>query len=68
MAKKPQSGCKIYVKTFSQASVSYIEDYMKPLLRNSPSCLILHVGTNDLSSKKFSTGNSQIDNKSGMST
>ena len=52
MAKKMQSYCKIYVKTFSTATVSCMEDYMKPSLRNPPDHLILHVGTNDLSSGK----------------
>ena len=52
MAKKIQSNCKIYVKTFSGATVSCIEDYMKPFLRNSPDHFILHVGTNELSSER----------------
>ena len=52
MAKKIQSNCKIFVKTFSGATVSCMEDYMKPSLRNPPDHLILHVGTNDLSSGK----------------
>ena len=50
MAKRMQSNCKIYVKTFSRAMVSCKEDYMKPSLRNPPNNFILHVGTNDLSS------------------
>ena len=54
MAKKIQSNCKIYVKTFSGATVSCMEDYMKPSLRNPPDHFILHVGTNDLSSEKCS--------------
>ena len=54
MAKKIQSNYKIYVKTFSEATVSCVEDYMKPSLKNSPDHFILHVGTNDLSSEKFS--------------
>ena len=33
MAKRIQSNCKIYVKTFSGATVSCIEDYMKASLR-----------------------------------
>ena len=52
MAKKIQSNCKIYVKTFSGATVSCIEDYMKPFLRNSPDHFILHVGANELSSER----------------
>ena len=54
MAKKMQSNWKIYVKTFSGATVSCVEDYMKPSLRNPPDHFILHVGTNDLSSEKCS--------------
>ena len=49
-----QSNCKIYVKTFSGAMVSCMEDYRKPSLRNPPDHLILHAGTNDLSSEKSS--------------
>ena len=54
MAKRKQSKCKIYVKTFSGATVSCMEDYMKPLLRNPPHHFIIHDGTNDLSSEKSS--------------
>ena len=54
MAKKIQSNYKIYVKTFSGATVSCMEDYMKPSFKNSPDHFILHVGTNDLSSEKCS--------------
>ena len=54
MAKRIQSRCKICVKTFSGATVSCMEDYMKPSLRNPPDHFILHVGTNDLSSEKCS--------------
>ena len=48
MAKRIESDCKIYVKSFSGATVSCMEDYMKPSIRNSPEHFILHVGTNDL--------------------
>ena len=34
MAKRIQSNCKICVKTFSGPTVSCMEDYMKPSLRN----------------------------------
>ena len=54
MAKEIQSSCKIYVKTFSGATVSCIEDYMKPPLKNPKYNFILHVGMNDLSSEKCS--------------
>ena len=49
-----QSYCKTYVKTFSGATVSCMEDYMKPSSKDSPDHFILHVGTNDLSSQKCS--------------
>ena len=54
MAKKMQSYCKIYVKTFSTATVSCMEDYMKPSLRNPPDHFILDVGTNNICSEKCS--------------
>ena len=53
-AKNIQSNCKIYMKIFSGASFSCMEDYMKPSLRNPPEHCILHVGTSDLSSEKYS--------------
>ena len=52
ITQKIQSSCKIYVKTFSGATVSCMEDYMKPSLRNLPDYFILHAGTNDPSSEK----------------
>ena len=54
MTKRIQSDCKIYVKSFSGATVSCMEDYMKPSIRISPDHFILHVGTNDLYSEKSS--------------
>ena len=54
MAKRIQSNCTIYVKTFSGAIVSCMENNMKPSLRNPPNHFILYVGTKDLSSKKAS--------------
>ena len=54
VSKRIQSNCKIYVKTFSGATVSCMEDYMKSFLRNPHDHFILHVGTNDLSSEKSS--------------
>ena len=52
VAKKIQCSCKIYVKTFSGATVLCMEDYMKPSLRNTPDHFILHAGTNDINSEK----------------
>ena len=54
MAKRIQSNCKIYVKTFSRATVSCVEGYIKPYIRNPPDHFILHVGTNDPYSEKSS--------------
>ena len=54
MTKRIQSDCKIYVKSFSGATVSCMEDYMKPSIKNSPDHFILHVGTNDLYSENSS--------------
>ena len=53
MAKRIQSNCKICVKRFSGTTVSCMEDYMKPSLRNSSDHFILHVGTNNVSSKNL---------------
>ena len=36
------------VKSFSGATVTDMEDYIKPIYRKSPEKIILHVGTNDL--------------------
>ena len=44
------------MKTFSRATVSCMEDYMKPSLRNPQDYFILHVGRNDLSSEKCFMG------------
>ena len=52
MAKKIEANCKVFVKNFSGATVSCMEDYVKPSLRNPPDHFILHVGTNDLGSDK----------------
>ena len=54
MTKRIQSDCKIYVKSFSGATVSCMEDYMKPSIKNSPDHFIWHVGTNDLYSENSS--------------
>ena len=43
---------EVYVKSFSGAKVMCMEDYVKPTLREMPTHIILHVGTNDLPTKK----------------
>ena len=42
---------KIAVKTFPGAKTEHMIHYVKPTLNKQPSQLIIHVGTNDLSSK-----------------
>ena len=54
MAKRMQSNFKIYVKKFSGATLSCMEDYLKPSLRNPPDHFFSYVGTNGLSSEKSS--------------
>ena len=49
--KCPQN-CRVFVKTFSGAKTTCMNDYAKPSVRSSPDHFILHVGTNDLSSDK----------------
>ena len=44
--------CKVYVKSFSGAKVMCMEDYLKPRLREMPIHNILHVGTNDIPTKR----------------
>ena len=46
MAKKKNTNCKIYVKSFSGATTANMEDYMKPSVRKSPDHFILHVSNN----------------------
>ena len=54
MTKRIQSNCIIYGKISFRATVSCMEDYMKPSLRNPPDHFILHVGTKHLSPQKSS--------------
>ena len=44
--------CKVFVKNFSGAKVRCMEDYIQHTLRETPSHVILHVGTNDLTTKQ----------------
>ena len=43
---------KGYVKSFPGAKTESIKDYIKATLKFNPGAIILHVGTNDLRSKK----------------
>ena len=44
--------CKVYVKSFLVAKVVCMEDYVKPTLREMPTHIVLHVGMNDVPTKK----------------
>ena len=50
--QKMNANFKVFVKTFSGAKTTCMNDYIKPSVRSSPDHSILHVGTNDLSSDK----------------
>ena len=43
---------KFLLKSFSDAKVRCMEDYIQHTLRETPSHVILHVGTNDLTTKQ----------------
>lgn len=43
---------KLFVKSFSGATVQDMVDYVKPSMRRKPDLIILHAGTNDLRSEK----------------
>ena len=43
---------QIYLKLFSGSNISDMHDYMKPTLKHSPDLVLLHIGTNELWSKK----------------
>ena len=44
--------CKVFIKNFSGAKVRCMEGYIQPTLRETPSHIILHVGTNDVTTKQ----------------
>ena len=46
--------CKVYAKSFPSAKVMCMEDLVNPTLREMPTHIILHVGTNDVPTKKSS--------------
>ena len=45
---KSLDNCKVYVKDFPGARVRCMQDYVRPTIRENPNHIILHVGTNDL--------------------
>ena len=44
--------CKLHVKKFRGARVKVMQDYIKPSLRENPHHLIIHVGTNYISTNQ----------------
>ena len=44
--------CKVFIKSFSGAKVRCMEDYIQPTKRETLSHVILHVGTNDVTTKE----------------
>ena len=52
ISKRLESDCKVHVKHFSGARTKCMKDYLKPSLREDPDHFILHVGTNDLITKR----------------
>ena len=45
---KSLGNCKVYVKDFPGARVRCMQDYVRPTIRENPDHVIIHVGTNDL--------------------
>ena len=45
-----QKDHNVKIKPHSRATTRDIVDYLKPVTRKKPDCLIIHVGTNDLTS------------------
>ena len=46
--------CKVFVKIFPGAKVRCIEDYMQLIIRETPSHVMLHISTNDVTTKQDS--------------
>ena len=44
--------CKVHMNSFPGAMLKCMQDYVRPPLRENPHHLIIHVGTNDISTKK----------------
>ena len=45
---KSLDNCKVYLKDFPGARVRCMQDYVRPTIKEIPDHIILHVGTNDL--------------------
>ena len=52
MAQATGNEEQVYVKTFSGANVNDMKSHVVPILNRAPQKIILHCGTNDLSSKQ----------------
>ena len=53
ISRKLKNQHKVFVRSFSSAKVKCMKDYVKPCIReNEPDHIILHVGTNNLSSEQ----------------
>ena len=52
MKRKLARNEKLYVKSFSGATVADMVDYSRPTVRKEPDLIVLHAGTNDLRSNK----------------
>jgi lysophospholipase L1-like esterase len=50
------------VKCFAGATVLDMSDYIKPVLRRKPDNIVLHVGTNDMKTRKATEIMNDIDN------
>ena len=46
---------RLYIKSFSGATTTDMEDYMKPSLKYHPDTILFHIGTNNLRSDDSST-------------
>lgn len=57
-----QKAHNVRVKPHSGATTTDIVDYLKPVIRKKPDCIIIHAGTNDL------TSNEQIDTMENLNT
>ena len=57
-----QKAHNVRVKPHSGATTTDIVDYLKPVIRKKPDCIIIHAGTNDL------TSNEQIDTMANLNT
>ena len=53
LSKKVERKHKVYVRSFPSAKVKRMNDYVKPCIReNNPDHVIIHLGTNELNSKR----------------